>query len=37
MDVFYMEKNKGFFINRHCDTQEVKMMDIQLFQSCFTI
>lgn len=25
MDMFYMEKNKGFFINWHCDTQEVKM------------
>lgn len=37
MDMFYMEKNKGFFTNWHRNTQEIKMMDIHFFRSCFTI
>lgn len=36
MDMFNMDKNKVFFINWQ-NTQEVKMMDIQFFRSCFTI
>lgn len=37
MGLLYVEKNKGFLIHWHCDTREIKMMDIHILGSAFTL